>query len=362
MTPLEHVTRAKAAAFDRIDSLTDPVSLSSVLGPVAGIVREPTPADPTGYSSSRHEILIAEYRDGSRLRLRLKRTHIVEDWLARLTRATPPGREAGLLAEPLLAGVWDIFVRAHLAYAVEGSEVALLMVDHSDRLVPDVREPIPRSTEEGLLGALASLHARFWDAPVLSLPWLTRPECYAEILDPSKAGDEEALRGAPRSVRDGVTQGWREALRLLPAEVASRLTLPAENAWREWVDLPKTLLHGDTKVANFAFLPEGRVAAFDWTNMGAAPATVDLGWYLAVNGTRLARGKDALIARYREFLEERLGRALEPGLWDRMLDAGIYCGARMLLWSKAMGLREDTAFRREDWAWWVERLTRWSRR
>ncbi len=49
-------------------------------------------------------------------------------------------------------------------------------------------------------------------------------------------------------------------------------------------------------MANFAFLPDGRGAAFDWTNLGAAPATLDLGWYLAVNSTRLARGKDAFIA------------------------------------------------------------------
>ncbi len=44
------------------------------------------------------------------------------------------------------------------------------------------------------------------------------------------------------------------------------------------------------------------------------------------------------------------------------MDAGVVSGARMLLWSKALGLREDTAFRRDDWVWWVARLTRWSRR
>jgi aminoglycoside phosphotransferase (APT) family kinase protein len=159
-----------------------------------------------------------------------------------------------------------------------------------------------------------------------------------------------------------VERGWREALGLLPTGVASKLTLPAEALWQEWTDLPKTLIHGDTKVANFAFLPDGRVAAFDLTRLGAAPATLDLGWYLAVNSTRLARGRDELMARYRELLEARLGRALEEPLWERMMDACVVSGARLMLWSKALGLKEGTPFRRDDWAWWASNLTRWSSR
>src|SRR5262249_16334320 len=156
-----------------------------------------------------------------------------------------------------------------------------------------------------------------------------------------------------------VRAGWEDALKLLPAEVARRLQRPAEEAWAAWTDLPRTLIHGDSKVANFAFLPDGRVAAFDWTNLGAAPATLELGWWVAVNGTRLTRSKDDLIARYRELLEGRLGRTLDADRWERMVDAAIYSGARMLLWSKALGLRENTEYRRSDWAWWVEKLERW---
>jgi len=87
-----------------------------------------------------------------------------------------------------------------------------------------------------------------------------------------------------------------------------------------------------------------------------------MGWYVAVNGTRLTRSKDELIARYRERLESSLGRALESPLWDRMIDAAIFSGARLLLWSKAIGLREGTPYRRADWDWWVEKLTRWCAR
>ena len=353
------IPSSPARAFDRLESLADSTVLESLLGPLASVRREPLQGQTSGFSNSRHELLHVVRREGPALTLRLKRTHVGEDWLARLMRATPPGREAMLLAEPRLQDAWKAFARPHLAYAVEGSEVALLMEDHSDRCVPDVREPVALETEERLLAAIADLHARFWQAPVLTLSWLTQPEWYADILGPHQAGDEAALRGAPQSIRDGVREGWRDARTLLPAAVTARLTRPAAELWRDWADLPRTLIHGDTKVANFAFLADGRVAAFDWTNLGAAPATLDIGWYLAVNGTRLHRDKDAVIARYRELLEERLGRPLEDALWDRMMDAAVFSGARMLLWSKAIGLREDTPYRREDWAWWVEKLARW---
>jgi len=361
MTPTR-LSRIPVAAFDRIESLADPALLSSILGPISSFERETLPAISFGYSSSRHEIFTALLRDGTKLKLRLKRTHLGEDWLARLSREEPPGREASLLGESALMPVWESFVRAHLAYAVQGSEIGLLMRDYSEGVLPDAKEPISVSHEEALLRAIASLHARFWESPALSLSWLSRPEWSFDILGPQQAGDETALRGAPQSIREGVTGGWRDALALLPAEVASKLTQPGDRLWLEWSDLPKTLIHGDTKVANFAFLPDGRVAAFDWTRVGAAPATLDLGWYLAVNSTRLARGKEELIARYRELLEEGLGRTLDQALWERMMDVGIVSGARMMLWSKAVGLREGTPFRREDWAWWVARLGRWSSR
>jgi hypothetical protein len=362
MAPTSDLKRPSVVAFDRLDSLVDPAALSKFLGPIASVRREPLSGSSSGFSNSRHEILHVERRDGVSRKLRLKRTHIGEDWIARRMRDAPPGREVSLLAEPRLMAAWDAFARPHWAYAVEGDEVGLLMDDYEGLLLPDVREPIALATEDRVLAAIADLHARFWESEALSLSWLTRPEWYADVIGPHQAGDETALRGAPQSIRDGVREGWSDATKALPSEVLARLSLPARRVWRDWADLPRTLIHGDTKVANFAFLPGGRVAAFDWTNLGAAPATLEIGWYLAVNGTRLARSKDDLIERYRELLEARLERTLDPALWDRMMDAAVFTGARMLLWSKALGLREGTPHRREDWAWWVEKLTRWSAR
>jgi aminoglycoside phosphotransferase (APT) family kinase protein len=138
----------------------------------------------------------------------------------------------------------------------------------------------------------------------------------------------------------------------VPEEVAQKLTRPGREWAQEWDDLPRTLLHGDVKVANFAIVEGGKVAAFDWAMCGAGPCSVDLGWYLAVNASRLAGTKEEVIARYRALLGIDLGDAT----WRRLEDAAIILGARMLLWAKAAALESGRAGAQEEWDWWMERL------
>ena len=82
------------AIFHRLDCLHDAAELSRLLGPIERIRREPLAGISSGFSNSRHEILHVDRVDGPGLRLRLKRTHVGEDWLARLMRDAPPGRES----------------------------------------------------------------------------------------------------------------------------------------------------------------------------------------------------------------------------------------------------------------------------
>ena len=126
---------------------------------------------------------------------------------------------------------------------------------------------------------------------------------------------------------------------------------------REWAELPHTLVHGDAKVANFAILPDRRVAAFDWSLVRWAPPSIDLGWYVAVNGSRLAGERDAVLAGYRVLLEAELGRALPGEEWRILEEVAVLLGARMLLWSKANALASGRSGAQEEWEWWVERLS-----
>ena len=122
-----------------------------------------------------------------------------------------------------------------------------------------------------------------------------------------------------------------------------------------------SLLHGDAKIANFAVLPSGRAAAFDWAWVGAGPPTLDLGWYLAINAGRLARPRDAVLARYRQLLEVELGSSLPAVIWEQLVQVGLLCGALMLLWQKALALELEEApspQAEDDWLWWVNALVR----
>jgi hypothetical protein len=338
-----------------IDALGDPDALAAVVGPVASIERSPLTTLGYTYTGNMLERLDLHLASGGRRPLVLKRTATTLNWAARRS-GDDVGREAALLAEPALTGVWEVFECPYRAFAVRGGEAGMLMDDLSDHLLPDEDEPIAVADEDTLLSALAALHARYWESDVLRLPWLAAPVVRFALLGPIAAA-EEARRALPAGFLDDVRRGWELALSRLPPPVRDLVSRPARVLAADCAGLPATLLHGDAKVANFALLPGGRVAAFDWELLGAGPATLDLGWYLAVNAGRLARPKEHVIARYRDFLESRLPRPLSNLLWERMVSAGILCGALMLLWSKAISLEEPGSSRaEEEWNWWVKQL------
>jgi hypothetical protein len=116
-------------------------------------------------------------------------------------------------------------------------------------------------------------------------------------------------------------------------------------------------VHGDARLSNFAWLAEGRVAAFDWAGLSAAPVGRELGYYLAINGPRLPRAREASLERYRALLGQALGLPLPDAAWARQVDAAILVGALTLFWQKALAREErPSAATEADFAWWAERL------
>jgi hypothetical protein len=335
------------------DDIVQPSALAMVLGPVRGVER--TPLVTSGYTGARFERLDVSLATGERRRLVTKRFRPSEDWTA-VRSADTRGRTTMLLAEPRLAGAWEAFACPYLGYAAAGDEVALLMEDLSPNLLPDVREPLRDEQEERLLAALAALHARFWEAPVLDLAWLARPEVHAGLFDARCAADAASSAVIPEALRASGARGWAIALRRLPATLEDMIRCPASDLAWLWRDLPRTLVHGDAKVANFALLSDGRVAAFDWALVGAGPATLDLGWYIAVNASRLTGSKEATLARYRTLLEATRGTPLDERCWRALERAAIILGARMLLWSKALALEAGRPGAEAEWVWWMVRL------
>jgi len=332
--------------------MAEPAALERVLGPVAEV--RATRLETLGYSGSTHTRLAVRLADGSTRDLVLKRNRAADDWLA-LRTDDRAGREGLLLGEPALSRVWSAFACPYLAWAATDGDVGLLMEDLTAHLFPDVREPIGDEQEDRLLGAVAALHGRFWESPALALPWLTRPE---QLLGLLNAGALEALaeRGFPHPVVARAHAGWAVAFARLPERVTELLRSPPSALAARDADLPRTLTHGDFKVANFAIKPDGRVAAFDWAVVGAGPVATELGWHLAVNATRLPGSKERSIARYRLALETALGRTLGETFWSRTMESAVLAGGAMMLWSKALALDAGGGRARAEWDWWVERL------
>jgi hypothetical protein len=277
------------------------------------------------------------------------------EWTARRT-GDRVGREWSLLAERALDGVWDAFVTPFVAFAVEGGKSGLLMDDLGAHVFPDIREPITLGDEDALLAALARLHARFWESSTLAISWLARASSTSNVVGPDVLDDAAALALMPPALRERLRVGWAAALARVSPRAERVLRLPPRALQDVWADLPQTLVHGDVKVANFARLPDRGVTAFDWALIGAGPPTTDLGWYLAVNASRLARTKEAVIARYRELLERELGHQFGAALWARLEDVAVIYGARTMLWSKGAQLSAGAEGAQAEWRWWVTRL------
>ncbi len=328
-----------------------------MLGPVARVER--TPIGRLGHSGATHERLQVQLQNGDRLALVLKRTQLSDDWTA-FASGDGLGREVQLLRTSALGAVWDAFANPYVACAVEPDQIGLLMDDLSGHIWPDrvgvsAQRPILEPEEDAVLGALGRLHARYWQSEALTLPWLLQPPIRFNLMGPHASWRERLPHGHQ------ISRGWAAALSHLPGPVAELLTTPPEQLFRRYADLPRTLLHGDAKVPNFALLPDGRVAALDWAWVGVGPPTIEVGWYLAINGGRLARPRDAVLGRYRQLLEAELRTALSNDLWDRLVGIGVLCGAVMLLWEKALALEEAPSPRiAAEWQWWVDALVRLS--
>ena len=340
--------------FASISDFTDTKAMEAFTGAISGI-NKTTLFSGAGFSGAALERIDVETTSGLKHSFMLKHTRLNADWLSLRTNDTI-GREAALLDEKRLSKVWESIHCPYLAFAMEEGEIAMLMNDLSEYLFPDVREPIDIKAETTILYTLASLHAAFWESPeIKKINWLGQPNQYLEVLGPGRqAADAFAL--PPAELLTNINRGWEIAFDILPGDIKSMLLQPAEKILEHWKGLPFTLLHGDTKIANMALMPDGSIAAFDWAFVGRGPCSIDLGWYIAVNATRLARTKEQVISTYRAFLESRLQYAIEEKIWLKMIDLAVFTGAKMLLWSKGIAYATGTEKGKNEWDWWIQKL------
>lgn len=299
--------------------------------------------------------------DSHEERLILKELDVENDWFSKRSSDTL-GREAAVLVEPALRQVHEIFELPYRFIGMEGGKIRMLMTDVSFGLFPDERKSISRQDQDLILDKMAELHAFFWENPLLSsFPWLHRFEDFLYLMGPLDHKTNQSTGVSARNVQEAIKSGWKQAKSILPTPVKELLYQNPGNMAERWKHLPKTLVHGDTKIANFVKISSNQLCLLDWAFVGHAPCTVDIGWFLAVNATRLHDAKEVVLQKYRSSLEAHLRRLIDQELWNQLEAAGILCGALMLLWSKAKALDSKRDDAEPEWDWWIKRLSLISR-
>ncbi len=339
-----------------VELLKDAKELQSQFGPFTDLTIEPIDTD--GFSGAEFYKIKLLYSGGRETNLILKEVDLSEDWFSYRT-GDNLGRETALLNVPELESIFEIFFLPYHMIGTTPSKIGLLMEDITDGLFPSERIVLDHRDQDLMLDKLAELHARYWESPIMeSLPWLHQMKDFIYIMGPL---DHLNYTGHwEKSLPQMVKESWEMAMTLLPDHLQELFLMPADDIIRPWKDLPRTLVHGDTKIANFAKGKDGRLGLLDWAFAGHAPCTFDIGWFLAVNATRLAGSKEAILLKYRSMLEAHLGTTLDEELWLRLEQVGIVSGAFMLLWSKARGVKGGRAGAIKEWEWWINRLEAWA--
>ena len=345
----------KPVQFSKIADLYSVECLITIFSELKSV--KVLPFDSGGFSSSTLESIQLTFNDNSTKKLVFKKTDVSKDWFNVRTKGRA-GREIDIFTDSMFDEIWEIFHSPYVAFAEEGNEIGILMQDLSQHLFPNERKPIKEETEEMIISKLAKLHSVYWKSDVLEkFKGLLKPKDYLFMMGPQDHSMFDKIAKPPENIEGWMNEGWEYALNHLPKNIIDYLMQPLENITSDWDDIPFTLIHGDTKLANIAILNNSKVSIFDWAFVGLAPCTFDLCWYLAVNASRLSKRKEELIKFYRNELEIHLEEKIEEETWERLLNAGITCGFFMLFWTKAFALKNEREGAKHEWDWWVIRMS-----
>ncbi|HEY0443327.1 MAG TPA: phosphotransferase [Candidatus Limnocylindrales bacterium] len=268
----------------------------------------------------------------------LKRDSLATDWIAQATHDGPLLREAWFAAtHPLLP--WPL--RApYVGAAVDGDAVAILMPDLSDVLL-EWEAPLDTGRFERVLGAIAALHAARWaDEGVgpANGPWCSIEDRILLICRPSL----ERPGPVHDAVADRLLPGWDAFDRTAPAAARELVAALADDPGpliAALDALPKTLLHGDLKLANVGITADGSVDLIDWQMVMFGPVAIELGWFLAANVAALPLTPDEVLARYAALRADE-----EPPVAAADLELAWIVGLLLRGWRKGHDAEAGTLF------------------
>lgn len=271
-----------------------------------------------------------------------------DDWIMRVT-GDRDYRTFRLWRSGLMHRLPACIDHATVAMALEGSGpravLGILMHDVGELLVPEGDEVINLDQHLAFVDHLAALSAAFWgwrdDLNLTTMRDRLRyfaPETLRSELD--RPDVDQVIRLAEA--------GWERLADRRPDlfRVARALQRRPEPLLDALASTPETFLQGDWKMGNLGSHPDGRTILLDWAFPGAGPACWDLGWYLALNRTRLPQSKEDTVEAFRVALERRGIRT--AGWYDRQVSLSFLALMVTFGWEKALG---DDA----ELTWWADR-------
>ncbi len=309
--------KTKYTVFDNIEAMLAPETLSYLLSKTITRV-EVQPMNGHGGLAGGH----LSYVNTDAGRLVLKRMSMETDWIMfssddRLCRSVTLW-QYGLLDRLLPHAEHKIMTCAR-----DGNGWAILMHDLTGSTFTWA-DPIAPEIVPTFLDLLAHLHATFWDESDLAHPalGLCSP---ATLLDQSAlpmANSHLDFRTSP--IPEWVREGWKILPELLEPNLFQPMHDLIENPQPLFEALqryPRTLLHGDYRIENFAYHAE-RPILLDWQEASFTLMTTDLAWLVKNGYVHDVMSREQAINYYRTRLERYLGQTFDDADWQAMLDLG----------------------------------------
>ncbi len=309
---------ARYSVFNSVESMLAPETLSYLLSKTITRAEVQSMNGHGGVAGS-----YMDYVQTNAERLVLKRMSVDHDWLM-FASDDYQCRSVTLWQYGLLDQLIPHVEHKIIACARDGKGWGILMHDltgsvHTwgDTMSPE-RVPF-------FLDALARIHATFWNDHSLQDPQLGLCSPIA-LLDNSalpKARQHPDYQGS--AIPEWVRKGWEALPNIVPPEVFEHMLDLIENPQPLFEALkryPVTLLHGDYRAENLAFVKPDSPIALDWQMSAYSLMTIDLAWFVKNDYVHAAMSEDDAICYYRRRLESYLGQKFDNTEWQVMLDLG----------------------------------------
>lgn len=280
----------------------------------------------------------------------LKRMSIASDWIM-FASADEHCRAVRLWQYGLLDQLRPQLEHKIIACARAGADWAILMHDLTGHTY-SWDKPMPPALVPVFLDRLARLHASFWNDPRLHDPRLGLCDT-AQWLDQLFLDKAQQHVGQSLGVLPAwITEGWEVMPQLLEADVFAhmrQLVKQPQPLLAALTKYPFTLLHGDYRAENMAYLKPDQPVIFDWQNATRSLMTIDLAWFVYNGYVRDTLGQQPAISYYRERLEAYLTARFDDTAWQAMVELGFLVNALSVTCIAAYWYKHDASPEGRSW-------------